>query len=343
MSAFLIQERYRVLASEDPSLSLARVVSQEKGLYRLLTESGEETATVAGHLRYEAASASDLPAVGDYVMVQSEGGSAVIRRLLSRRSLFLRKAAGTDRREQVVAADIDTVFLCMALASDFNLRRLERYLSAAWESGALPVVVLTKADLAPDAAALCAEAEKTAPGVNVIVTSSLSEDGYRAILPYLKPGLTVAFVGSSGVGKSTLINRLAGEERQKTGDVQSGGRGRHTTTRRELFYLPCGTAVIDTPGMRELGMWGTEEGVSSAFADVEALAARCRFRDCTHHGEPGCAVRAAIGGGTLSPERLRSYEKLKAENDYAEDAAGYLDKKEAHFKEIAKINKARRR
>lgn len=343
MPDLVIPDRYRASAAAYRNMIPARVISQEKGLYHIQTDAGEKTAAVSGRFRYETASASDFPTVGDYVMVQPEGDTFVIRRLLSRHSLFLRKAAGTDRREQAITANVDIVFVCMALSVDFNLRRLERYLAAAWESGAVPVVVLTKADLADDVSVFCAEAERIAPGTDIIVTSSLAAEGDRAILPYLKPELTVAFVGSSGVGKSTLINRLAGQQRQKTGELQSGGQGRHTTTRRELFWLPCGTAVIDTPGMREMGMWGAEEGIATAFSDIETLASRCRFRDCTHRGEPGCAVRAAVEAGTLSRKRLMSYEKLRAENDYAQDAEGYLERKEEHFKNIAKINRAHRR
>ena len=300
---------------------------------------GTHQAQVSGRFQYDAKTASDFPAVGDYVMAELSGDTAVIQVLLPRKSVFLRKAAGSAKTEQVVAANVDTVFLCMALNNDFNLRRLERYLTVAWDSGAAPVVLLTKKDLCDDLPAKLAQVESVATGVDIIIVSALEEDGCRAIVPYLTAGKTLAFVGSSGVGKSTLINTLLGEDRLKTNGLRNDDRGRHTTTRRELMYLPCGAMVIDTPGMRELGMWDAGEGLSSAFADIEELAARCRFRNCTHRTEPGCAVRSAVERGELQEMRLLSYEKLKTENAYTEDTESYLAAKEAKFKKIAKVNR----
>lgn len=321
-------------------MTVGRITLQEKGLYRIRTIAGEQRALVSGKFQFDAASVSDYPAVGDYVLADcADPDTAIIHQVLPRRSLFVRKAAGTSKTEQVVAANIDTVFLCMSLNNDFNLRRLERYLAVAWESGADPVVVLTKADLCEDLSRKQAEVEAIAMGVMILITSAMESDGYRQIMPYITAGKTVAFVGSSGVGKSTLINRLLGEERLATDCLRNDDKGHHTTTHRELLFLPGGAMVIDTPGMRELGMWDTASGVEQTFADIEKLAAQCRFRNCSHMNEPGCAVRDAIRRGELDSRRWQSYQKLKTENSYAADSESYLAAKEKKFKEISKINK----
>ena len=269
-----------------------------------------------------------------------EDGNAVIQAILPRKSVFTRRAAGTANREQVVAANIDTVFICMSLNNDFNVRRLERYLSVAWDSGASPVIILTKADLCDDLDQRLREVESVALGVEVAVTSSLSENGTDALKPYLKEGKTASFIGSSGVGKSTLINRLMGSDKLATNGLRNDDKGRHTTTHRELVLLENGALVIDTPGMRELGMWAADSGIDTTFADIEALALSCKFKNCTHTSEPGCAIIAAIEDGSLSEERYRSYTKLSAENAYAEDSESYLSAKSKKFKEIAKYQKS---
>lgn len=337
---FLIPDRWASLAAQYPERTVGRITLQEKGFYRIRTSMGEQNALVSGKFQFDAQSPSDYPAVGDYVMAScADPDTAIIHQLLPRRSLFVRKAAGTSKTEQVVAANIDTVFLCMSLNNDFNLRRLERYLAVAWESGADPVVVLTKADLCADLPQKQREVEAIAMGVTILITSAMELEGYRQIMPYITEGRTVAFVGSSGVGKSTLINRLLGEERLATDGLRNDDKGHHTTPHRELLFLPGGTMVIDTPGMRELGMWDAASGVEQTFGDIEELAARCRFRNCSHTSEPGCAVRAALECGHLDAGRWLSYQKLKNENSYAADSESYLAAKEKKFKEISKINK----
>jgi ribosome biogenesis GTPase len=295
----------------------ARVATQSHGLYRLLSEFGEHRAERAGRLRHESDTV-EHPAVGDWVAADLRpDGTGTIHAVLPRRTAFSRKeASGTsDRsREQVVAANVDTVFLVTALGRELNVRRLERYLATAWESGAYPVIVLTKADLHPDHAAALADVEAIAFGVDVHVTSGVTGEGLDALEPYLRRGRTVALLGSSGVGKSTLVNRLAGEELLATREVRAEDeRGRHTTTHRELVPLPSGALLLDTPGMRELQLWDSSDGLDQAFADVAELVTQCRFSDCHHRTEPGCAVRAALADGTLPQERWDSYSKLQRE------------------------------
>ena len=246
-------------------------------------------------------------------------GRATIHAILPRRGRFSRKAAGDETREQVLAANVDTVFLVTGLDGDYNPRRIERYLVTAWDSGADPVVLLSKADLCEDVPARVAEIESVAPGVPVHAVSSLRREGLEAVRGYMHTGRTVALLGSSGAGKSTLINALLGEERLRTREVrESDSRGRHTTTRRELILLPGGGLVIDTPGMRELSLWQADEGLPATFDDVAALAAGCAFKDCRHESEPRCAVRAAVAAGGLAAERLESWRKLEGERRYLE-------------------------
>lgn len=342
MNQYGMSDRFADLTAMYPEWQVGRITLQEKGLYQLVSESGEKWAEVSGKFRYNADVISDYPAVGDFVMADwnAEGGNAIIHQILPRKSCITRKAAGNARQEQVVAANIDTIFLCMSLNNDFNLRRLERYLSIAWDSGAMPVIVLTKADLCDDLPARMAEVSSIAIGVDVLVTSAAEQDGYAQVLPYIRDGRTVAFIGSSGVGKSTLINRLLGEDRLDTNGLRNDDKGRHTTTHRELILLPRGGMVIDTPGMRELGMWDSGTGIDQTFVEIEELLSCCRFSDCSHQREPGCAIQKALQDGMLSPERWDSYLKLKAETEYAADSQSYLAAKEKKFKDIAKFSRS---
>ena len=311
-----LQRRFNELSR--PDLAPARVISVLKDHYRLRTEAGEFLASVSGRYSFEVSTRSGLPAVGDWVAIEAGvGDRAIIHHVLPRRSKISRKVAGREVEEQVIAANIDTVFIVCALTQELNLRRIERYLALVWDSGAQPVVVLNKADLAADIAAITAELECTAPGVPVHVISAIESSGLETLQHYLNVGQTVAFIGSSGVGKSTIINRLLGSEVQPTLPVREhDDRGRHTTTSRELFALTGGGMVIDTPGMRELQLWHVGEGLSGAFDDIEQIAAGCRYRDCGHRSEPGCAVRSAIGSGQLAFDRVENFFKLRAEQAF---------------------------
>jgi len=307
-------------ALNDSGLVPARVVREDRGRYRVLNGAGERAAELAGRLRHEARTRLDYPAVGDWVAVRDGGGgSEVIAHLLPRATAFVRKVAGETTEEQIVAANVDTVFVVMGLDDNYNVRRVERYLTAAWESGATPVVVLNKSDLAEDPDASLAEVESVAAGASVVAVSALGPETLAALERWLAPGRTVALLGSSGVGKSTLVNALLGAERLATGAVrEADSRGRHTTTHRELVPLPGGALLIDTPGMRELQLWGDESSASAAFPEILELEAGCRFGDCRHDSEPGCAVRAALRAGTLDESRFESWKKLQRELRFLE-------------------------
>ncbi len=313
----LTSERAASLARlESEGLVGGRVVAGHQQLFRVGTAAGELLAEVAGSLRHSAHGPEELPAVGDWVALRPRAGEkrALIQAVLPRRTAFVRRAAGDPTVAQVLAANVDTVFLVMGLDRDFNPRRLERALVLAWESGAEPVVLLNKADLSEDADAARAEIERIAVSVPVLVMAAKPGQGMDALAPWLQPGRTVVLLGSSGVGKSTIVNRLLGREKQKTQEVRAEDqRGRHTTSQRELLLLPGGALLIDTPGLREIQLWSQGTGLAAAFDDVALLAAGCRFRDCSHTGEPGCAVRGAAEAGGLDPARLESYLRLKGE------------------------------
>jgi ribosome biogenesis GTPase len=309
-----LSARFSPLAER--GLAPARVIRQLRDLSTIVAAGGELAAEVSGRFRHGALGPADYPAVGDWVAARPvAGGRALIEAVLPRRSAFTRKAAGQAAEAQIIAANIDTVFLVSGLDGDHNLRRIERYVTTAWSSGAGPVIVLNKADLRADLEAVVAATAAVAPGVPIAATTASDEHGLEALRPYLVPGKTVALLGSSGVGKSTMINRLLGEERFLTAAVSdaAAGRGRHTTTVRELVRLPGGALLIDTPGLRELGLWADDEGLDRTFDEIDRLVARCRFPDCGHGQEPGCAVRDAVEAGAIDPRRWESYLKLRRE------------------------------
>lgn len=318
LHAYGLSDRFREEATLYENLYIARVSEQHRELYKVMSEEGEVTACVSGKFAYGAKDAIDYPVVGDFVMIDrtsNSTGNAVIHQILRRKSVLSRQAAGTVTLPQPIAANIDTIFICMSLNADFNLRRIERYLAVAWYSMATPVIVLTKADLCPDLAGKIAELSSVAPGVDILPCSVQSGLGLDIVEGCLAQGKTVCFIGSSGVGKSTLINRLAGREVLATNEIrENDDHGRHTTTHRQLILLPSGGIVIDTPGMREMQIYTGD--LSKTFEDIEALASQCRYRDCTHTGEPGCRVLQAVEEGELAPERLQSYQKLKIELSY---------------------------
>ncbi len=324
-----------------------RVIVQQRALWGLVTDDGELRAELSGKFARQAP-AGGYPVAGDWVAVRTDpsSASAVIHDVLPRSSAFVRKAAGPAGGEQVVAANADVAFLTASLNSGLNPRRLERYLASAWQSGAAPVVLLTKADLCDDVDRAVDEAQALAVGAPVHAVSALTGEGLDVLQPYLAPGRTAVLLGSSGDGKSTLVNALAGAQRMATQTTrEADGRGRHTTSHRELILLPGGGLLLDTPGMRELGLWDTDEGLSATFDDIDALAAACRFSDCGHSNEPGCAIRAALQSGQLEESRWRSYCKLKREIAHLEsrDDPALRAARRRHVVQISKANRQRDR
>lgn len=312
-----LQAAFQLHAAAHPGQGLipGRVVAQHRGLLQLMTPLGELPAGLAGRLVHDALP-GDLPVAGDWVAASPHSGEAgaTIHHVLPRASAFVRRASGPGGGAQVVAANIDVVLITASLNADLSLRRIERYLATALESRARPVVVLTKADACDRVDALTAEVAAVAAGAPVHAVSAVTGAGLDALAGLLGVGQTAVLLGSSGVGKSTLVNALAGEARMATqGIIAVGARGRHTTTHRELVLLPSGGLVLDTPGMRELGLWDADAGLAATFADIEALAERCRFHDCAHETEPGCAIRAALEADELDPDRWRGFQKLRRE------------------------------
>ena len=318
----------------------ARVTAVHKERYEIVCEHG------ATHARLKTkeyfVDTQDFPTTGDYVMINYiENGDSQILATLPRRTCFSRREPGLIPRDQAVAANFDYVFIMQSLNQDFNPKRLERYLTLAWQSGATPVILLTKADLVEDYWDYLTRVERVAAGVNSHVVSAHSGYGLNRLNAYLQPGKTAVFLGSSGVGKSSLVNALAGEEIMKVSAIrEDDAKGRHTTTHRQLIRLRSGVMIIDTPGMRELGMWDVSEGLADAFADVDRFLGRCRFSDCTHQREPGCVIRAAIETGELDPERWASYQKLKEETI---DRDEMLRRKREWSEGVAKFTKQRKK
>jgi ribosome biogenesis GTPase / thiamine phosphate phosphatase len=307
----------------DPMLEVGRVTSQQKGIYTLLSLQGEFQAKLTGKFYYEAKTTEELPAVGDWVaFMPLDNKQAIIEKVLPRTSKFSRKKAGDEAEEQIIAANIDYLFIVSSLNADLNLNRLERYLLLCWESGASPVIILSKTDVCENLQEKIAEVESVAMGVPIVPVSSYEYSGMDKLTPYLSQGKTVALVGSSGVGKSTLLNSLSGKSVQDVKEIrEKDSKGKHTTTHREMFLLEIGAFIIDTPGMRELQMWEGNDGISTQFKDIEEYAELCRFRDCMHEDEPHCAIRNAITQGLLSQERYLSYQKLLREIEYSKRRA----------------------
>ncbi len=332
------------------ALTPGRIIRQIKKSYLVHDGDNQHRAVLAGKFYMKADTPLELPVVGDWVGFRGDqkDDQVMIRHLLARKTQFVRKAVLENTRPQVIAANIDVVFIVNGLDRDFNLRRIERYLSLSYESGATPVIILNKTDISPDPDEAAIQTANIAPGVGIFPVSALNGEGLDPLKQVLKPGLTIAFIGSSGAGKSTLVNALLGEQVMTVNAVrESDQRGRHTTTHRELFMLPNGSMIIDTPGLRELQLWGTEETLNESFADIETLAEQCRFSDCSHDREPGCAVKSAVEAGRIDEGRYLNYLKLRKELQYLDGRQDDLSRKESKrqskmlSKTIKRFNRSR--
>ncbi len=331
------------LANGADNTVVARVLAVHRERYALICEAGECYGRLKAKEYYKGY--EDFPTTGDFVLISyNPQGESQIVKTLPRRTYFSRRDPTPGRGEQAVASNFDYVFLMQSLNHDFNERRLERYLTLAWQSGAIPVVVLTKADLVDNPDEYMARISDIAVGADIFAVSSATGEGLSDLEKYLQPGKTLVFLGSSGVGKSSLVNALAGEEIMTVNGIrEDDSKGRHTTTHRQLIMLRSGAMIIDTPGMRELGMWDVSSGLSGAFSDVESFLGKCKYRDCKHESEPGCAIRAAIDTGELSPDRWESYKKLRDEAEYADDKESFMKKKNEWSKGVAKFSKERKK
>lgn len=297
---------------------IGRICAEYKSSYKIYSEIGEVTASISGKFRNNFKTKDEFPNVGDWVIFQSlDENKGIIQSILPRKSKFSRKIAGIETKEQVIASNIDFAFIVCALDYDFNLRRIERYLSLVWQSGAVPVVVLTKADLCDNLPQKISEVSDIAFGVDIYAISNINANGIDVLQSYFTQDKTVVLLGSSGVGKSSLINNLMQDDVMKVNELRSNiNKGRHTTTHKQMFLLPQGGLIIDTPGLRELQLWDAEDGISQCFSDVEELAKHCKFSDCTHLNEPNCAVQEAIVSGLLDSNRLENYLKVQKEQEY---------------------------
>lgn len=313
---------------EDDS-RIGRVSAQFKNLYKLMTKNGETMATLAGN-KYFMSIKADFPVVGDWVIFEqyNKDSNAVIKKILSRDNKLSRNQAGKKDEEQVIAANIDIIFIVSSLNEEFNKRRIERYLTIAWDSGAKPILILNKSDLCNDIKYYKEQIESVAMGTEYIVTSCLNKEGINKIREYLKTDKTAVLIGSSGVGKSSIINILVEKEKQTVKEIrEDDARGRHTTTNRELFVIPSGGVIIDTPGMREIQLWAQKESLNNVFSEIDKFAKNCKFNDCSHTHEPGCAVKDALKKGNLEQDRLDNYFKMKKEIEYQKLKEKYKAKK----------------
>jgi len=331
----------------DENKIIARIIATHKDRYEIVCDEGQGFAKIKRGCYYDNPN-SIYPTTGDFVIIEwNSTGDSMICETLKRESSFSRTASSSDRNhelhnqhEQLVAANFDYVFIMQSLNNNFNIHRLERYLSLSWESGAIPVIILTKSDLVENIQNYINQVENIAFGVDVYAVSCITGYGLESIKKYFSKGNTIVFLGSSGVGKSTLVNTLYGDNVMKTSDIrEEDSRGRHTTTSRNLIMLPNGAMIIDTPGMRELGMWNAESGISKTFQDIEQYIGMCKFSNCTHTNEPGCKILEAIENGELQQERFEQYLKLQKESKYNTNSEQYLKEKKDKFKEISKINK----
>jgi ribosome biogenesis GTPase len=337
-------DQYREFLNEETLLG--RVIEVQKGRERVVTEEGMFWCTLSGRFRYTHEDAVEMPAVGDWVVLvkpMSRESTTTIVELMPRRTKFSRKVAGTSYQEQIVAANVDYIFICMALNADFNMRRLERYISLAWQSGGTPVVILTKSDLCEDRSGYQAMVEKAFIGVDTHITCGFNEDDLEKIRQLVPKNKTVVFTGSSGVGKSTLINGLIGQVKQKTQSLRNDDQGRHTTTYRELLQLEGGGLLVDTPGMREFGLLGDEEeGLGKSFKDIEDLMVRCYFNNCSHTTEKGCKVLEALEDGSLDQERYHSFIKLQKESEYMARKSSKQGQK-SYMRAVSKQNRSQKK